>query len=134
MLRQERLVAFFGHRSTWRCEHFMDVTPSFGTCFPRGVSDRRQFEDPENLRSDRGWGTIFASGRIPKRGGVGKLGGWKSACAVCLLGVATAIASPAQTFATLVDFDSTNGANPLVHVFCPGHRRELLRHKVPRRY
>jgi hypothetical protein len=25
--------------------------------------------------------------------------------------VATAIASPAQTFATLVDFDSTNGAN-----------------------
>src|SRR5580692_10154372 len=66
MLRQERLVAFFGHRSTWRCEHFMDVTPSFGTCFPRGVSDMRQFEDPENLRSDRGWGTIFRIGAHPK--------------------------------------------------------------------
>jgi len=41
-----------------------------------------------------------------------KLSWGKTACAVALLGVATAIASPAQTFSTLVTFNYTNGANP----------------------
>ena len=42
---------------------------------------------------------------------VGKLDGWKGACAVFLL-CAAAIASPAQTFKTLVTFDGTNGSLP----------------------
>jgi uncharacterized repeat protein (TIGR03803 family) len=37
---------------------------------------------------------------------------WKTACAVSLLCAATAIASPAQTFTTLVNFNGTNGAAP----------------------
>jgi uncharacterized repeat protein (TIGR03803 family) len=41
-----------------------------------------------------------------------KLSWWKMACAVALLGMATATASPAQTFTTLVNFNQTNGANP----------------------
>jgi uncharacterized repeat protein (TIGR03803 family) len=41
-----------------------------------------------------------------------ELSWWKTACAVALLGAATAIASPAQTFTTLVNFNYTNGANP----------------------
>jgi uncharacterized repeat protein (TIGR03803 family) len=36
----------------------------------------------------------------------------KTACAVLVLGAATAVASPAQTFTTLATFDGTNGANP----------------------
>jgi uncharacterized repeat protein (TIGR03803 family) len=35
------------------------------------------------------------------------------ACAVCLFCAATAIASPAQTFTTLVDFGGTNGDQPM---------------------
>lgn len=37
---------------------------------------------------------------------------WKTACAVSLLCAATAIASPAQTFTTLVNFNGANGAAP----------------------
>jgi uncharacterized repeat protein (TIGR03803 family) len=37
---------------------------------------------------------------------------WKTACAALLLSAATAIALPAQTFTTLVDFDGTDGQNP----------------------
>jgi uncharacterized repeat protein (TIGR03803 family) len=43
---------------------------------------------------------------------VNKFSGWNNVCAVFLLGAATAIASPAQTFNTLVDFNNTNGAHP----------------------
>jgi uncharacterized repeat protein (TIGR03803 family) len=38
-----------------------------------------------------------------------KLSAWKMACIVSLLGAATAIAAPAQTFVTLVNFRGTNG-------------------------
>src|SRR5277367_1580098 len=41
-----------------------------------------------------------------------KFFGWRIAGAVFLVCAATAIASPAQTFATLVNFDGTDGANP----------------------
>jgi hypothetical protein len=87
----------------------MDVTPPFGTCSPGGALTG------DNLRTQKtcvptGAGVrSFASGRIPKRGGVGKLGGWKSARAGLSAWCGD---SPAQSFATLVDFDSTNGANP----------------------
>src|SRR5438876_4585880 len=37
---------------------------------------------------------------------------WKTICLACALSVATALPSPAQTFTTLVNFDSTNGAGP----------------------
>jgi uncharacterized repeat protein (TIGR03803 family) len=47
-----------------------------------------------------------------RRSFMSKLNWAKTACAVALLGVATAIASPAQTFTTLVNFNYTNGANP----------------------
>jgi uncharacterized repeat protein (TIGR03803 family) len=43
---------------------------------------------------------------------VGKPSWWKTACAVCVLCAATAIASPAQTFTTLYSFDSTDGSGP----------------------
>jgi uncharacterized repeat protein (TIGR03803 family) len=43
---------------------------------------------------------------------VSKFRGWKAACAVFLLCAATAIASPAQTFKTLVSFDGTDGSSP----------------------
>ena len=43
---------------------------------------------------------------------VSKFRHWKTACAVSLLCAATAIASPAQTFTTLVNFNGTNGAAP----------------------
>jgi uncharacterized repeat protein (TIGR03803 family) len=47
-----------------------------------------------------------------RRSFMSKLSWGKTACAVALLGVATAIASPAQTFTTLVNFNYTNGASP----------------------
>jgi uncharacterized repeat protein (TIGR03803 family) len=47
-----------------------------------------------------------------RRSFMSKLSWGKSACAVALLCVATAIASPAQTFTTLVNFNDTNGMNP----------------------
>ena len=37
---------------------------------------------------------------------------WKTACALALLCAMTAIASPAQTFTTLVNFNGTDGENP----------------------
>jgi uncharacterized repeat protein (TIGR03803 family) len=43
-----------------------------------------------------------------------RLRGWKSACAVSLFCAIAAIASPAQTFTTLLNFDGSNGAAPLV--------------------
>ena len=43
---------------------------------------------------------------------LGKLNWGKRACAVCVLCATTAIALPAQTFTTLVNFDATNGAYP----------------------
>ena len=50
---------------------------------------------------------------------VRKLSSWKTAGAVFLVCAATAIASPAQTFATLVNFDGTDGANPEAGWFRP---------------
>src|ERR1700691_3085308 len=47
-----------------------------------------------------------------RRSFMSKLSSGKTACAVALLGVATAIASPAQNFTTLVNFNYTKGANP----------------------
>jgi uncharacterized repeat protein (TIGR03803 family) len=51
---------------------------------------------------------------------VTKFGGWKNVSAVFLLCAATTIASPAQTFNTLVNFDSTNGANPFAVTLVQG--------------
>jgi uncharacterized repeat protein (TIGR03803 family) len=48
--------------------------------------------------------------RIRNAGRVGKLGLAKTACIVFAACIAAAIASPAQTFTTLVSFDGTNGA------------------------
>jgi uncharacterized repeat protein (TIGR03803 family) len=42
-----------------------------------------------------------------------KLGGWKWASTVFLFYAATLVASPAQIFRTLVNFNGTNGAHPL---------------------
>jgi uncharacterized repeat protein (TIGR03803 family) len=55
----------------------------------------------------------FASQLSPKWSCVGKHGAWRTVRAVFLLCAAIAIASPAQTFKTLVIFDGTNGADPL---------------------
>jgi uncharacterized repeat protein (TIGR03803 family) len=41
-----------------------------------------------------------------------KLNGWKTSCVLFLLFVSTAIASPAQTFTTLFNFNGTDGAMP----------------------
>ena len=41
-----------------------------------------------------------------------KLSAWKTTCAIFLLGAATAISSPAQTFNTLAHFNGNDGANP----------------------
>jgi uncharacterized repeat protein (TIGR03803 family) len=54
----------------------------------------------------------FGPENSPKSSNSGNLGGWRSACAVFLLCAASAIASPAQTFTTLFNFDGSNGANP----------------------
>jgi hypothetical protein len=45
-------------------------------------------------------------------GGTGKLSGWKRVYALFLLCAVTSIASPAQTFTTLLSFDGSNGSNP----------------------
>ena len=50
-----------------------------------------------------------------------KLSAWKRAGTVFVLCAATAIASPAQTFTTLVDFDLTNGAEPQYVSLVQGH-------------
>lgn len=45
---------------------------------------------------------------------MGKLDQWRSRCALFLFFTVIAIASPAQTFKTLIDFDrTTNGADPV---------------------
>jgi uncharacterized repeat protein (TIGR03803 family) len=43
---------------------------------------------------------------------VGQFANWKTACVALLLGAATVISSPAQTFTILAAFDITNGAYP----------------------
>jgi uncharacterized repeat protein (TIGR03803 family) len=48
-----------------------------------------------------------------RRSFMSKLSWWKTACAVALLCVATAIVSPAQAFTPLVNFNQTNCANPV---------------------
>src|SRR5580704_8508560 len=49
-----------------------------------------------------------------RRGGnVDKLGWSKRACGILLLWAAMAVALPAQTFTTLLTFNSTDGANPV---------------------
>jgi len=44
--------------------------------------------------------------------GMGKLGSWTTSAAVCLMFAATPLSLPAQSFKTLVNFDSADGANP----------------------
>lgn len=41
-----------------------------------------------------------------------KLSWWEKACAVCVVCTTAAIASPAQTFTTLANFNGTNGRAP----------------------
>jgi uncharacterized repeat protein (TIGR03803 family) len=48
------------------------------------------------------------------------LGWWKKACVVFVAWAATAIAAPAQTFTTLLDFDGTDGAYPWKMSFVQG--------------
>ena len=50
--------------------------------------------------------------QIKQGASVSKLSWWKTACAVALLCAAAAIASPAQNFTTLVNFNGTKGAQP----------------------
>jgi uncharacterized repeat protein (TIGR03803 family) len=45
-------------------------------------------------------------------GGTSRLSGWKRVYALSMLCAVTAIASPAQTFTTLLSFDGGNGSNP----------------------
>jgi uncharacterized repeat protein (TIGR03803 family) len=54
----------------------------------------------------------FQPDRCPKWIGLGKFGASRSICAVFLLCAASVIASSAQTFTTLVNFDGTNGFDP----------------------
>ncbi len=54
----------------------------------------------------------FAPPQRRKHGSAGITSGWKVACALLLLCAATAIASPAQTFRTLVNFNGANGSYP----------------------
>jgi uncharacterized repeat protein (TIGR03803 family) len=44
---------------------------------------------------------------------LGRLAGWKGVCTAFVFCVATAIAAPAQTFTTLLNFDATNGSGPV---------------------
>jgi hypothetical protein len=60
----------------------------------------------------RAGGLSLGPTRRAKWSGAGKRAGWRSACEVFLLCAATAMASPAQTFKTLVAFDGTNGSLP----------------------
>ena len=48
----------------------------------------------------------------PRRSGVCELGGWRSGCLAFLLCAATAVASHAQTFTSLVSFDGSDGNFP----------------------
>ncbi len=60
----------------------------------------------------------FARARGQKHSRDSITSGWKTACAVFVLCAATAIASPAQTFRTLANFNGSNGSGPsgsLVH-------------------
>jgi len=52
----------------------------------------------------------FAPPRDRKHGSVGKASGWKMVCALFVLCAASTIASPAQTFRTVVHFHGTNGS------------------------
>src|ERR1019366_6529104 len=54
----------------------------------------------------------LAPGLSLKGGGMKKSSAWKMACIVCMFCAAAVIASPAQTFTTLVNFAGANGAQP----------------------
>src|ERR1019366_8681017 len=54
----------------------------------------------------------LAPGLSLKGGGMKKSSAWKMACIVCMFCAAAVIASPAQTFTTLVNFAGANGAHP----------------------
>lgn len=58
------------------------------------------------------WAFTYVPAGGRKGGTMGKRGFGKIACLVAVFCVATAIASPAQTFATLASFDGTNGDTP----------------------
>src|SRR5271166_3807064 len=65
------------------------------------------------IRSNRWTGCRWAEARLSRKGdSVGKLSLSKMVCIVFVVCAATVIASPAQTFATLVNFDGTNGNWP----------------------
>jgi len=72
-------------------------------------------------------GRIFSivptSGR--KCSGAGKSSGWRAACTVFLLCAATAIAAPAQTFQTLINFNGYDGDNPDGMAFVQGEDGNL---------
>jgi hypothetical protein len=48
----------------------------------------------------------------PRKSGVCQLGGWRGGFVAVLICVATAVASHAQTFTSLVSFDGSNGNFP----------------------
>jgi uncharacterized repeat protein (TIGR03803 family) len=54
-----------------------------------------------------------------------KLGGWRSVCVVFLLCAATAVASSAQTFTSLVSFDGSNGSQPNIMSLIQGTDGDL---------
>jgi len=54
-----------------------------------------------------------------------KLGCWKIVSAIFVLCATTAIAAPAQTFKTLVNFDGKNGANPFLMSLVQGYDGSL---------
>src|SRR5271154_110718 len=56
----------------------------------------------------------------PFHASMGRVDAWQKACAIFLLCAATAIASSAQTFSTLFNFNGTNGAYPGVSSLVEG--------------
>ena len=52
------------------------------------------------------------SGQLSRHDKTDSVSSWKTAWALCILWVATTIASPAQTLTTLTTFDGTNGSDP----------------------
>jgi len=64
------------------------------------------------LRSSVCWPIRGLRLRLGKGSGVGKLNGWKGACALILLCTATTIILAAPSFTTLVKFDLPDGSQP----------------------
>ena len=50
---------------------------------------------------------------------------WNKILIITLLGIAASVASPAQTFKTLIIFDGTNGATPVDTPFVQGRNGNL---------